>query len=299
MVFGVRVPGQELAGLPELEVDRPARGRRARAAGLGAARTARHAGARSDRRRDARQPVGTARDSARPDAGRARRRVRTSRRRTAARQHRRNLPHARRCPSRTRPGGCCCSPRPTPQAIRRWCGGPPRRSGIGFAAAGAAIEAGLAEFGTRVRFRHPLVRSAIYWSASPARAPRGARRPGGGHRSEHSTLTAAPGTWPRPRPGRMRTSPRISNARPSRRRPGAGWPRPPRSSNAQPMLTARPGATGTAGVGRRAGTKFQAGAFDAATALLAMAEARTARRTPASPRRPRAGPARVRHQPGR
>jgi DNA-binding CsgD family transcriptional regulator len=35
-------------------------------------------------------------------------------------------------------------------------------------AAAPAIEAGLAEFGTRVRFRHPLVRSAIYQSASIA-----------------------------------------------------------------------------------------------------------------------------------
>jgi hypothetical protein len=40
------------------------------------------------------------------------------------------------------------------------------RLGIGAAAARPAAEAGLAEFGSRVRFRHPLVRSAAYRSAS-------------------------------------------------------------------------------------------------------------------------------------
>jgi hypothetical protein len=40
------------------------------------------------------------------------------------------------------------------------------RLGIGAAAATAAAEAGLLEFGARVRFRHPLVRSAAYRSAS-------------------------------------------------------------------------------------------------------------------------------------
>ncbi len=39
---------------------------------------------------------------------------------------------------------------------------------IGAGAAGPAVEAGLAEFGGRVRFRHPLVRSAAYRSASAA-----------------------------------------------------------------------------------------------------------------------------------
>jgi DNA-binding CsgD family transcriptional regulator len=39
------------------------------------------------------------------------------------------------------------------------------RLGICAEAAGPAVEAGLAEFGVRVRFRHPLVRSAAYWSA--------------------------------------------------------------------------------------------------------------------------------------
>jgi len=38
--------------------------------------------------------------------------------------------------------------------------------GLGATAAGPAVAAGLAEFGARVRFRHPLVRSAAYRSAS-------------------------------------------------------------------------------------------------------------------------------------
>jgi DNA-binding CsgD family transcriptional regulator len=40
------------------------------------------------------------------------------------------------------------------------------RRGIGPAAAWPAAEAGLTEFGAQVRFRHPLVRSAVYRSAS-------------------------------------------------------------------------------------------------------------------------------------
>ena len=40
------------------------------------------------------------------------------------------------------------------------------RLGVSTQAAAAAAEAGLAEFGGRVRFRHPLVRSAVYRSAS-------------------------------------------------------------------------------------------------------------------------------------
>jgi DNA-binding CsgD family transcriptional regulator len=40
---------------------------------------------------------------------------------------------------------------------------------IAAEAAEPAVEAGLAQFGSRVAFRHPLVRSAVYRSASPAR----------------------------------------------------------------------------------------------------------------------------------
>src|SRR6267378_4547244 len=41
-----------------------------------------------------------------------------------------------------------------------------RRLGIAVQEAGPAVEAGLVEFGAPVRFRHPLVRSATYRSAS-------------------------------------------------------------------------------------------------------------------------------------
>ena len=41
------------------------------------------------------------------------------------------------------------------------------RLGIGAQASALAIEAGLVEFGMRVRFRHPLVRSVVYGSALP------------------------------------------------------------------------------------------------------------------------------------
>ena len=40
------------------------------------------------------------------------------------------------------------------------------RLGIGTDAAAPAAERGLADFGVRVRFRHPLARSAVYRSAS-------------------------------------------------------------------------------------------------------------------------------------
>jgi DNA-binding CsgD family transcriptional regulator len=45
--------------------------------------------------------------------------------------------------------------------------GAAERLGIGLDAAEPAVEAGLAEFGNRVRFRHPVVRSVVYGSALP------------------------------------------------------------------------------------------------------------------------------------
>jgi DNA-binding CsgD family transcriptional regulator len=53
---------------------------------------------------------------------------------------------------------------PTGDPLLVWEGA--RHLGISAAAAAPAIEAGLVEFGSRVRFRHPLVRSAAYLLAS-------------------------------------------------------------------------------------------------------------------------------------
>src|SRR4051812_29575012 len=47
------------------------------------------------------------------------------------------------------------------------------RLGIGVREATPAVEAGLLEFGARVRFRHPLVRSAVYPAATPEDRRRG------------------------------------------------------------------------------------------------------------------------------
>ncbi|HEX3313046.1 MAG TPA: AAA family ATPase, partial [Streptosporangiaceae bacterium] len=145
------------------------------------------------------------------------------------------------------------------------------RLGVGAEAAGPAVEARLAEFGVRVRFRHPLVRSAAYRSA-PAQE----------RQLAHAALAEV-------------TDPAID---PDRR----AWhlaqaaPRPDEDIAAElersaGRAQARGGLAAAAAFGehaavltpdpsRRAGralaaanTKFAAGAFDAAQDLLAVAGA--------------------------
>ena len=65
-----------------------------------------------------------------------------------------------------RRGAYCSSRRPIRSASRCWCGEQRSGSGSGLRLRQPAAEAGLLEFGARVRFRHPLVRSAAYRSAS-------------------------------------------------------------------------------------------------------------------------------------
>ena len=76
-------------------------------------------------------------------------------------------------------------------------------------------------FGSAVRFRHPLVRSAVYRAAPPAE-----RRASTGRSPRRPTRTpipiAARGTSPRRPPGRTRTSPPSWSAPPAARRARGG-----------------------------------------------------------------------------
>ena len=142
--------------------------------------------------------------------------------------------------------------------------------GIGTDAAAAAAEAGLAEFGTRVRFRHPLVRSVVYQSATARERQEVHRaladvtdaRVDPDRRAWHRAQ-AAPG----PDEDVAAELERSATRAQARGGPGAA------------AAFLKHAATLTLDPGRRAGwalaaarLKVQAGAFDAAGELLAMAE---------------------------
>ena len=165
LVFAARVPGEELAGLPELVVEGLQEGD-ARAL-LEAALT----GPLDARVRDRMvaetggnplalvelprglPPAELAGGFALPDAMPLAGRIEASfRRRLDA------------LPADTRELLLVAAAEPVGDPVRVW--GAAERLGIATEAATPAAEAGLLEFGARVRFRHPLVRSAAYRSAS-------------------------------------------------------------------------------------------------------------------------------------
>ena len=106
--------------------------------------------------------------------------------------------------------------------------------GIGADAAAPAQAAGLIELGARVRFRHPLVRSAVYRAASRDRPPGGASRPGRGDRSGRRSRSSRLASRARRRRASTRPSPTSWSARPGARGLAAASRRPPRSSSARP-----------------------------------------------------------------
>ena len=271
LVFATRNPGGDLAGLPELAVA-GLREADARAL-LDAALT----GPIDARVRD--QIIAETRGN--PLAllelprgltpGGAGRRLRAPRRACRWRAASRRASGGGSARSAARPGGCCCSRRRTRPATRRWCGGRPPSSGSVPMRRCPRPRPGWPSSA-------PGCCSAIRW---PARRPTGQRPPRTGRRRtglwprppiRSSIPTGAPGTGRRPPPGRMRTSPRSLNARPAGRSARGGL--------AAAAAFLKQAATLTLDPARRAGralaaaqAKIQAGAFDAALDLLAVAEA--------------------------
>jgi DNA-binding CsgD family transcriptional regulator len=142
--------------------------------------------------------------------------------------------------------------------------------GVDGTAAGPAIEAGIAEIGTRVRFRHPLARAVAYWSASLE-----------DRRAAHGALAHV--TDPAVDPDRRvwhlaeaSTGPDDELAAQLERSAEQAQGRGGLAAAAAFLERA---AVQTLDPEQRAGralaaasTKFQAGAYDAASELLAMAE---------------------------
>ena len=271
-MFATRDPGGDLAGLPELAV-----------AGLPEADARLLLDAVLPGPIDARvrdqiiaetrgNPLALLELPRGPDARGAGGRVRAARRGAAGGQHRGRASGGASAPCPSRPGGCCCSAAADPSGDPALVWRAAARLGIGAEAAAPAAEAGLAEFGTRLRFRHPLVRSAAYQSA-PGRGPaRGAPRPGRGHRSASSIPTGGPGTGPRPPPGPDEGVAAELERSASRAQARGGL------GAAAAFL--KQAATLTLDPARRAGralaaaqAKIQAGAFDVAAELLDLAEA--------------------------
>ena len=132
---------------------------------LGVPWTPRRAGARPDRRGDARQSVGAAGAFPGDDAGGRGGRVRApDARPLGSRIEQSFLRRIRALPRDSQQLLLTAAAEPVGDATLLW--GAAERLGIGTSAAVPAEAAGLVEVGLRVRFRHPLVRSASYKGAS-------------------------------------------------------------------------------------------------------------------------------------
>ena len=204
IVFAVREPSdeRELAGLPELRLGGPRRGGRPLPARDGHPRPARRARARPHRRRDARQSAGAAGAPARalgrrswPAASGCPRTVPLSGRIEESFLRRlEDLPRrdAAAAPASRRP-----SPLGDPALMWRAAA----RLGVTGTALEPAASAGLLDVGAHVRFRHPLVRSAVYRSAPEPERRSVHRALAEATRSRARAAIAARGIARRPRRG--------------------------------------------------------------------------------------------------
>jgi DNA-binding CsgD family transcriptional regulator/tetratricopeptide (TPR) repeat protein len=142
--------------------------------------------------------------------------------------------------------------------------------GIEAIVADAAVEAGLAEIGTRVRFRHPLARAVAYWSASLE-----------DRRAAHRALAEV--TETAVDPDRRIWHLAVASAGPDEElaaelersaehaRARGGLAAAAAFMERSALLTLDPEVRARRALAA-ASTKFQAGAFDTAVELLAMAE---------------------------
>ena len=168
IVFAVRDPTEEreLAGLPELTLaGLPERGR-ARPARDGHPGPARRARPRPVRRRDARQPAGDpgAAAGAGRDAAARRASGSTGQYALPGRIEESFLQRLEALPAQARLLLLVAAAEPVDDPLLVWRAA--ERLGIGFSAAAADATEGLLAIGERVMFRHPLVRSAVYRSAT-------------------------------------------------------------------------------------------------------------------------------------
>ena len=197
-------------------------------------RSARRAGTRSDRGRDARQPARIAGAAARADGRGAGGRIRVARARRAARA-------ASRRPSGA--GLTALLGRDAAAAAGRG-GGADRRSAAAVACGRASRDrAEAAAAGGRGRSGRRSARRCASAIRSCARRSTGRRRlriagtstcVRGRHRCRQSIPIGGPGTAPRPRRRPTRTSPRSSSDQPAGRKLAAGLPPRRRSSNGPP-----------------------------------------------------------------
>ena len=101
------------------------------------------------------------------------------------------------------------------------------RLGIAHAVLYPAESARLLEVDGRVRFRHPLVRSAVYRAATPHQRRRVHRALAEATDSRRPIPTGAPGIWPKRRPALTRPLLPSLNVPLAALRRGAGWLPPP------------------------------------------------------------------------